>query len=76
MKKKGYGFWLKLSIISVISSIVYCLSRSPNRSRFIEKVHTLIRKTKDRLKQLAKHNKRTEDTNKCVIYTLSERARR
>lgn len=76
MKKKGYGFWLKLSIISMISSIVYCLSRSPDRSRFKEKVYTYIRKTKYKLKQLTKHKKRTEDTNKCVIYTLSDKARR
>lgn len=76
MKNNSFRFWLKLSLISAISALFYHLSRSSSGGRVREKLYTKLKKTRDKVKNLIKRTKKVEDTNRSVIYTLSDKARK
>lgn len=76
MKNNSFRFWLKLSLISAISALFYHLSSSSSGRRVREKLYTKFKKTRDKVKNLIKRTKKVEDTNRSVIYTLSDKARK
>lgn len=76
MKSNSFNLWLILSISSAIRALFYHLSREEAAASVKGKTHTASRKTRDKLKSLMASAREVEDTNKSVIYTLSENARR
>lgn len=76
MKSNSFNLWLILSISSAIRALCYHLSRDEERGSVKGKTHTVCQKTRDKMKSFMSTINRVEDTNKSVIYTLSENARR
>lgn len=76
MKSNSFNLWLILSISSAIRALCYHLSSGKESENVNKKTYTAFRKPKDKRKSITNIAKEVEDRDKCIMYTLSENARR